>query len=82
MSDRPLTLDIIRGYDPAGGRGDRYLCPFVACGDHRKDAEHRTLHIDEAKLVYYCFSCGAGGRLGSGKARVSDRQRARVSFGR
>lgn len=61
----PLSLADLEAYDPhapVGGHERRFLCPF--CGDDKpKNAAHRSLSLNSEQGAFYCYRCGAGGKL-------------------
>lgn len=56
-----LTLALLDGYDPHGGRGGRYLCPLPACATHQDPRRHRSVHLDRTTGEWCCHRCKAGG---------------------
>lgn len=61
-----ITLNELYTNDPSpisSGSRTRFFCPL--CGDDKpRDIGHKSCSVDESEGVYFCFRCGAGGRLG------------------
>ncbi|MCY3972686.1 MAG: CHC2 zinc finger domain-containing protein, partial [Candidatus Dadabacteria bacterium] len=56
LKSRVSIAEIINGYVPLKKAGASYkgLCPF-------HDDKNPSLHVDDDKGMFYCFSCKAGG---------------------